>query len=170
MDKRDWRLYEPLIRSEIKALCENGRFLDTISYVQHGDISVFEHCIAVAYMSARIARRLNLKVDKRTLVRGALLHDYFLYDWHEKDKSHSLHGFRHPRKAMENASQDFVLTEREKNIILRHMFPLTVIPPTCVEAWVVCLADKICASTETVHLSKREYKNYIRWILDESTK
>ena len=87
MDKRDWRLYEPLIRSEIKALCENGRFLDTISYVQHGDISVFEHCIAVAYMSVRIARRLNLKVDKRTLVRGALLHDYFLYDWHEKTKA-----------------------------------------------------------------------------------
>ena len=25
------------------------------------------------------------------------------------------------------------------------MFPLTPVPPTCTEAWIVCIADKICA-------------------------
>ena len=44
----------------------------------------------------------------------------------------------------------FKLTIREENIILRHMFPLNVVPPMCKEAWLVCLADKICASKETV--------------------
>ena len=37
------RFYEILIREEIENLCENGRFLQMVSYIQHGDISVFEH-------------------------------------------------------------------------------------------------------------------------------
>ena len=154
------RFYEILIREEIENLCENGRFLQMASYIQHGDISVFEHSVGVAYMSVFIARSLHVKLHHMVLIRGALLHDYFLYDWHEKDRRHCLHGLRHPRLAMRNACEDYELTKREKNIILRHMFPLTVVPPTCREAWIVCLADKICAVLETLHLSKRRYREY----------
>ena len=70
--------------------------------------------------------------------------------------------------AMRNACEDYELTEREKNIILRHMFPLTVVPPACREAWIVCLADKICAVLETLHLSKRRYGEYFPMALRES--
>lgn len=153
-----------LIRAQIRRLCEEGRFPETSSFVQHGDISVCEHCIAVAYMSMRIAEALKLRLDYKALICGALLHDYFLYDWHEKDRSHALHGFRHPRKAVMNAREDFLLSVKEQNIILRHMFPLTLVPPGCREAWVVCLADKICAGMETLHLSNRKYRKYVRWI------
>jgi hypothetical protein len=83
-------------------------------------------------------------------VRGALLHDYFLYDWHEKDGGHRLHGFRHPAFALYNASKDFSLNRKERNIIARHMFPLTVLPPRCLEAWIVCFVDKYCAFSETM--------------------
>jgi len=79
-----------------------------------------------------------------------LLHDYFLYDWHDPDPSHRLHGFRHPFFALARAEEDFELTPRERNIIVRHMFPLVPVPPTCREAWIVCLADKWCALRETV--------------------
>ena len=89
-------------------------------------------------------------VNRRELIRGALLHDYFLYDWHEKNAGHRFHGFIHAGRALQNARKDFKLTIREENIILRHMFPLNVVPPMCKEAWLVCLADKICASKETV--------------------
>ena len=34
--------------------------------------------------------------------------------------------------------------------MMRHMFPLVPVPPTCREAWIVCLADKWCALRETV--------------------
>ncbi len=137
------RFYEILIREEIENLCENGRFLQMASYIQHGDISVFEHSVGVAYMSVFIARSLHVKLHHMVLIRGALLHDYFLYDWHEKDRRHCLHGLRHPRLAMRNACEDYELTKREKNIILRHMFPLTVVQHAGRKLKFACL-DIIC--------------------------
>ena len=46
------------------------------------------------------------------------------------------------------------LSEREKEIIKKHMWPLTVKPPKCREAWVVCLADKYASTLETLKLKK----------------
>ena len=86
---------------------------------------------------------------RQALIRGALLHDYFLYDWHDKANGHHWHGFTHPGTALHNASEDWKLTPVEREIIKKHMFPLTPIPPTCREALLVCLADKICAAKET---------------------
>lgn len=42
------------------------------------------------------------------------------------------------------------------------MFPLTVIPPSCVEGWVVCVADKLCATEEiSRHIADRIMKTII---------
>ena len=118
-------------------------------FLQHGDVSVYEHCINVAFLSLYLAKRFGLSVDRRSLVRGALLHDYFLYDWHENDPSHRLHGFHHARRALENACREFPLNEREKDIIAKHMFPLNLRPPRYKESALVCAADKCCALLET---------------------
>ena len=48
-----------------------------------------------------------------------------------------------------NAMQDYNISDKEADIILKHMFPLTIIPPNNREAWIVCMADKICATYET---------------------
>ncbi|MDD3252081.1 MAG: HD domain-containing protein [Lachnospiraceae bacterium] len=137
------------IQQQIAALEQNGQFVRNHAYIQHGSISVYEHCVAVANRSCQIAEALHIHVDMTALIRGALLHDYFLYDWHEKSADHRLHGFTHPAKALRNAERDYDLSPLEQNIILRHMFPLVPIPPVCREAWIVCLADKLCASRET---------------------
>jgi uncharacterized protein len=118
-------------------------------FLQHGNVSCFEHSVAVAYMSLRLANRFRIKVDYRSLVRGALLHDYFLYDWHVADRSHRLHGFRHARKALLNARADFILNAKEEDIIVKHMFPLTPSLPKYKESVLVILADKWCAFCET---------------------
>ena len=131
-----------------------GRFGLTRSFIQHGTMSVHAHVISVARAGLAMAERLErlgIRIDRASLIRGALLHDYFLYDWHDPDPSHRLHGFTHPFAALARAEEDFDdLTERERNIISRHMFPLVPIPPTCREAWLVCLADKACALHETI--------------------
>ena len=137
------------IKEILKELDEQGRMKYTQRYMQHSDISVYKHCISVAYTSVELAERFSLNVNRKELIRGALLHDYFLYDWHDKANGHHWHGFTHPGTALHNASEDWKLTPVEREIIKKHMFPLTPIPPTCREAWLVCLADKICAAKET---------------------
>lgn len=134
-------------------------------FLQHGEVSVFAHSIAVTcaciWLSGFLRTRLNIRLDERALVRGALLHDYFLYDWHVPDKSHRLHGFFHAQRALENASRDFALGEIERDMILRHMFPLNLRPPVFRESIVLCIADKLCAADETLTRQSR-YRNVSR--------
>ena len=84
-----------------------------------------------------------------SMARGALLHDYFLYDWHVPDRSHRFHGFHHAGVALKNAGRDFALNEVEQNIIETHMFPLNLTKlPRYRESVIVNVADKICAICE----------------------
>ena len=66
-------------------------------YVQHGQTTTLEHVAAVAYLSLALVRTLGIRCDERALVRGALLHDYYLYDWHDHNAApDAWHGFTHP--------------------------------------------------------------------------
>lgn len=91
----------------------------------------------------------------RSLIRAALLHDYFLYDWHDWDNgTHRLHGFTHGKTAMRNAIRDFKLNQIERDSIEHHMFPLTPYPPKYIEGYLVTAADKISATKETLSFDR----------------
>ena len=120
------------------------------SCLQHGQYSVYAHSIRVAALCIKIADQYHIPVNMRCLIRGALLHDYFLYDWHEPDKSHRLHAFSHAKCALHNAERDFKLTAIEKNMILAHMFPINLTIPRYRESLILCIADKICATQEII--------------------
>lgn len=126
------------------------------TFVQHADVSCLDHCIFVAYTSFWLSSRLGISLDRRSMIRGALLHDFFLYDWHIKSGRKGLHGFTHPRTALENAQRQFDLNDREKDIILRHMWPLTPIPPKYRESFLVSFSDKFCSVVETLRLRRPE--------------
>ena len=119
-------------------------------FMQHGKVSVYRHSVKVAVLSLFLAELFRLKVNRDAMMRGALLHDYFLYDWHEKDDSHKWHGFSHAETALKNARKDFKLGEIETDVIQKHMFPLNIKPPKYKESALVCLADKISALEETI--------------------
>lgn len=121
---------------------------------QHGEVSVYEHSLMVAILCVKIAAMLPIKTDTKSLVKGALLHDYFLYDWHEPQKWHRLHGFYHAKRAHANAKRDFILNEIEENMILSHMFPLNLVLPKYKESVILCIADKICAVRESLSFIK----------------
>ncbi len=148
---------EAQVRRVADKLELESRYGMTKEFIQHGSVSVYEHCISVAAESVRLAKAMNLKVDTDALIRGALLHDYFLYDWHDNpDGRHNVHGFTHPYTALKNAKEDFDLSKKECDIIVHHMFPLVPLPPMSREAWLVCLADKICATKETLLMRKAQ--------------
>lgn len=140
---------QEILSRMIADLERTGRFGQLKGFKQHGASSVYDHCLNVAETSLRIAERMSRKVDREALVRGALLHDYFLYDWHIPDPNRPNHAFHHARMAWENASADYALGPIEEDIIRHHMFPVVPIPPRTVEGWIVCMADKYCAMKET---------------------
>lgn len=95
------------------------------------------------------SRWIEISIDRQKLIYGALLHDYFLYDWHKRgNRPPFTHGFTHPRVALQNAQRDYMLSYTEKDIIKHHMFPLMFIPPRTKEGWIVCIADKVSTLCE----------------------
>ena len=118
------------------------------NYIQHADVSTYRHAMAVALLCFFIVKRFKIKTNEKSLVKGAFLHDYFLYDWH--NKGDRLHGYHHPAIAAENAKRDFNVTDHEASIIKTHMWPLTITKiPKSREAAIVCIADKMISSRES---------------------
>jgi uncharacterized protein len=139
----------------VKDILDHPIFQSMDNFMQHGDTTCKNHCIKVSYMSYSVCRRLGW--DYREVARAGLLHDLFLYDWHThaRDTGERFHGFTHPRTAMNNAVKYFELTENEKDMILRHMWPLTPIPPKSRGGLVIVYSDKFCGLVETVARFKR---------------
>ncbi len=148
MKSRDEYMQE--IRELAGDILDSPKYLETKNFIQHGNVSVYAHCVSVTVMCLKIADKTGWKVDRETLVRGALLHDYFLYDWHDDEKWHHLHGFTHAFRAMKNAQHDFGLNRTERNMIYAHMFPLNLTHiPLHKESMILCIADKIVGTKET---------------------
>lgn len=147
---RDRESRKALIIACAGGLLTSNALLAEKAFPHHGTVNCFDHSVSVAETSLLLAQKLHLRVDAKSLIRGALLHDLYLYDWHVPDPEHShrLHGFLHPARALRNAEQYFELNSLEKDIISKHMFPLTVLPPACRESWLVCIVDTICAVHE----------------------
>lgn len=112
-------------------------------------VSCYDHCLFVAYLGFTFCRALNL--DYRAAARAGLLHDLYLQHWEQTDFTHWRRLVIHPQLALNNA-QRFGLSEREADIIGKHMWPLTMAAPRYAESFWVGVADKLAASLEMLHL------------------
>lgn len=134
----------------LNRVIDGSRLVEEADCLQHGTTTILLHSIAVAHVACRWAHRLGWCDHLFELERAALLHDYFLYNWHEPGVGHEMHAFMHATRAMRNAQLAFPdLTLREADAIRSHMFPLTPVPPHYREGWLVTYADKWCATYET---------------------
>ena len=147
--------YMELISDLLKHDDKLGILKETI---HHSDITIYEHVRCVSYISYKICKRLGL--DYKAAARAGFLHDLVYYDWHDPDPAHKFHGYRHPGFAVKNAKELTMLTPLEENIIHRHMWPLTPVPPKYKEAWVVTLVDKYCAAKETARKYQKQPSDY----------
>ena len=146
-----------LIKKEGRDILHSEHHKETKHDIQHGNISVRQHTINVARYSVLFSEKMKIPCDRRAMIRGALLHDFFLYDWHDKEhiSIFKLHGFYHPGIALKNAEREFELSSIERDVIKKHMWPLTIVPPSCREAWIVTMADKYCSLMETLHIHRK---------------
>lgn len=132
----------------IKDITENSSVVSLKEHVQHMKGSRYKHCYEVAYYTYVITKKLGL--DYISATRGAMLHDFYFYDWRNKgvEGQKRFHAYRHPRIALNNATENFDLNDLEKDIILKHMWPLTIRLPRFSESYIVTFVDKYCAMRE----------------------
>lgn len=112
---------------------------------KHHNTTRIKHCLRVSYYSYKVAKILNL--DYRETARAGLLHDF--YDYQTQTTKEKITDLRkHPQVALKNAEDNFVLSDKEKNIISSHMFPVSKTIPKYMESWVVTTIDKVVAAEE----------------------
>ena len=138
----------------IRDIMEHPVVLLMKKFPHHCDTDCYQNCMNVAYYNYQICKVLGL--DARAAARAGMLHDLFLYDWreHAAKTGDRFHGLTHPKVALRRAEKYFDLNDMEKDIILKHMWPLTIIPPKYFESYIICLTDKYCGACEiTDHYS-----------------
>lgn len=147
-DESKWRgEYQSIVAD----ILQNPEFRQLDGFRHHGT-SLLQHCRQVSFLSYLVCRRLGL--DYVAAARGGLLHDFFLYDWREykRDRRNPNHGLTHPRTALTNASRHFLVSPKERDIILKHMMPKVWGIPRHWESWIVSFVDKYVAIGETLGL------------------
>ena len=142
---------EEALVSEFMELVQDILHIDDVQelrdYVQHCKTTRLQHCVNVAYYTFLISRRLNLNV--RSATRGALLHDFYLYDWKNNEQPiEGRHSVVHPQVALAMARQYTAVDPIMEDCSLNHMWPMSRQRPQTKEGWVVQGVDKLCAAME----------------------
>lgn len=132
-------------RAQVQHIFADEEFLSLNQFVHHYWTNRLMHSISVSYLAWKIARKLGC--DEKTAARAGLLHDFCPYDFKKKTPTGEHQLFFHPKEAAKNSMKKFEISEKEFDAILTHMFPLGPIPKHR-EAWIIVLADKICATME----------------------
>ena len=142
-----------------KDLIYNPTILQMKKYKQHYDTDCYDHCLEVAYWSYLFCKKLNW--DYISVARAAVLHDLFLYDWrHSKKMLNGWHAFKHPQIALENALKICNLNEKEQDIILKHMWPVTLLSiPKYRESFLITIVDKRSALKSFFEYNKKQFLN-----------
>jgi len=115
--------------------------------IRHHSSNRYDHSLKVSYYSYKIAKALNLNYEEAA--RAGLLHDFYFestLDYKKPTDKVMLFTTVHPMQALKNAEDRFSLSEKEKDIIKTHMFPLDFRLPKYMESWIVNLVDT-CLST-----------------------
>lgn len=127
--------------------------LEPLKEITHHIASTrFQHCVNVSYYCYIICK--VLKLDARSAARAGLLHDLFYYDRKKynairrKYKNRPSHSHMHSIMALNNASKLTNLNQLEKDIIYKHMWPVTKASPKYKETYIITTVDKVCAVFE----------------------
>ncbi|MDY5577641.1 MAG: HD family phosphohydrolase [Lachnospiraceae bacterium] len=130
-------------------LIHDPKILQMKNYAQHNSSNTFKHSVHVALTAYRLSKIFHLKIDESSLAKGAMLHDFYLYDARGGQIGAWKHGTGHADTALNNSLKHYQLTRLEKEIIYCHMWPLNITRvPRSKESLLISMADKYCAARE----------------------
>lgn len=127
----------------------------------HRGSNCYEHSFKVAKRAIRRALKSHRQdINLEVVLIGAILHDYYLYDWRTDRSKKKRHGHNHQFIASENASRDFDVSPKVKKVIETHMWPLNIKNyPNSIEAKIVSISDKGVAIKEAMTSHRNKEKN-----------
>lgn len=132
----------------ISHIMDNNDFRQ-LDNIQHHNDTRLNHSLKVSYYSYKIAKALRL--DYKDVARAGLLHDFYLGQVNEQQSIKDrflLFTTKHPNEALVNSLKYFELSDKEKDIIRTHMFPVDIKIPKYAESWLVSLVDKFVSTKE----------------------
>lgn len=139
--------------SYYSCICDiiDSRQLEELKLITHHiSTTRFQHCLNVSYYSYLLCRKFGL--NARSAARAGLLHDLFYYDRKEynlqKGKGQLSHSLMHSYIALENAEKLTKITDLERDMICKHMWPMTRSMPKYKETYIITFIDKYCAVLE----------------------
>ena len=147
----------------VRDIINNEEFLK-LKFYRHHDNTRLDHCLKVSYNAYKLPKKFNL--DYKAAARAGLLHDFFYGDLryiNVIERKYMLNA--HPYFAYYNASKIFKLNEKEKNMILSHMFPISYEVPRYKESILLDLVDDLEALKEVGIYIKDRLKHNINLIL-----
>ena len=140
-------------------LLQHDEVQQLAQYTQHHFSNRLRHSISVSYQSYTIAKKIG--ADAEATARAGLLHDMFYYDWRVTKFEEGSHAYVHPRIALQNARKITHISDKEADIIVKHMFGATIALPKYRESWIVSIVDDFAAVNE--YLIPKAYLTYFKW-------
>ena len=152
-----------------QAFLNNEKIMRMKDIPMHRGSNCYLHSFKVAKKAIHYAEKSRKKdLNFHIILLGAILHDYYLYDWRSDRSKRKKHGHNHPQIASDNAFRDFNIPQEVRRIIETHMWPLNIREyPKSREAKIVSICDKAVtikeASTTKEYKEKRKayYLSYI---------
>ncbi len=125
-----------------------------LNNIRHHGMTRLDHCVRVAYYSYKVTKFLGL--DYKLVTKAAVLHDFFTNE--VEDMSLLKRFTKHPQIACDNACKYFDLNDKQKDIILKHMFPITLVPSKYIETYIVDFVDDVAAIYERCYSFGNEFR------------
>ena len=157
------------LESLYQSFLKDEKILRMKDISMHRGSNCYIHSFKVAKKA--IKKSLNRKdVNLEVVLLGAILHDYYLYDWRKDRSKLKKHGKNHPHIAIENAMRDFDISEDVKKVIKSHMWPINIKDyPKSKEAKIVSISDKAVTIKESLTTEKYKEKRLDKYLSYIST-
>jgi uncharacterized protein len=130
----------------ISDIPQNSEYRQLKNFTHHMYTTRYQHCLNVAWYSYLIARKRNL--DYISMARGAMLHDFYLYNRPADAPIEGRHSDVHLQIALANAEKYFEVNDVMHDVIVNHMWPTGCERPKTEEGLIITFTDKYCAAME----------------------